>query len=100
MRWIKKREFMVFIYLSLKYGGSRVSIHDIVFSVKEKFAVSVRTSKNIIKRLIRSGYIVEVNGKREVLVRSIEDVMNELLGDYITKRAKRVKRKTSSRYRL
>lgn len=92
MRWLKKREFMVFAYLSMKHGGSSINLLDAVFDVRNTFAMSTKTARNIVRGLIKAGYIVKTADAGAISIRPIEDVLSELVGDYITKRTKRLMR--------
>jgi len=88
LRWLKKREYMVFAYLSLKYAGSVVSFHDAVYEVGRAMGMSPKTAKNIVKRLLRAGYLARTD-RYFLLVRSLQEVTSEMLVDYICKRKKR-----------
>lgn len=91
LRWLKKREFMVFIYLSLKYSDKKIAFQDAVFEVKKAFSMTSRTSKNIVKRLIKIGFITK-SYDNTMTIRKLEDVFNEYLVEYMYLRGK--KRKT------
>lgn len=92
MRWLKKREFMVYAYLALKYGGERVSFPDAVFEVREAFKMSAGVAKNVLKRLMRSGYVTKVD-KTYIKVRELEDLLSEHIASYIHGRARRAGRR-------
>jgi len=85
MRWPKKREFMVYYYLSKKFRGERQSIHQLISDVKDAFNYNTKTAKNIVKRLIKLKYLVRIDGNN-IIVRSYQEVLDDYLNDFISKR--------------
>ncbi len=87
-RWPRKREFMVFFFLSSRIGGRKVSFQDLVFIVKWKFGFTARTAKNIVKRLVSMGFIVRLDSNM-LCVRRVDEVLNEYLTSYLYSRWKK-----------
>jgi DNA-binding MarR family transcriptional regulator len=90
LRWLKKREFVIYAHLALRHGGTAVSATDLVYEVKKTFGTTIRTAKNIVKRLMRAGYIVKVDANN-VRVRTLDDSLTELVTSYVSKRRGRRK---------
>lgn len=87
-RWPRKREFMVFFFLSSRMGEKEVSFQDLVFIVKWKFGFTARTAKNIVKRLVSMGFIVRLDSNM-LRVRRVDEVLNEYLTSYLYSRWKK-----------
>ena len=85
MRWPKKREFMVYYYLSKKFQGEARTIHQLISEVKDTFNYNTKTAKNIVKRLIKLNYLVRIEGNN-IIVRSCQEVLDDYLNDFISKR--------------
>jgi len=94
MRWLKKREFIVYSYLAIKYGGETVSAIDTIYEVKKTFRTTTRTAKNIVKRLVRAGYLIKIDNNN-LRVRELNDVFAELIFSYVHRRA--IRTSTSNR---
>lgn len=86
MRWLKKREFIIYSYLAIKYGGETVSTIDTIYEVKKTFRTTTRTAKNIIKRLVRAEYLIKIDNNN-LKVRELNDTLTELICSYIHRRA-------------
>lgn len=90
MRWLKKREAAAYAHLALRYGGTTIGYIEALAELSRSFAMSTKTSRNVLRRLINTGYLVKLNA-RSLLVRRPEDVLSELASEYALSRRKRAK---------
>jgi len=86
-KWVKKREFIVYYYLYRKTVGRPISIHDAIFEVKKVFNYNTKTSRNIIKRIIKMSLAdkIEVN---KIMLRNPDEVLNDYLVSFLSHRRK------------
>uniref|UniRef100_A0A7J3ZKR8 MarR family transcriptional regulator n=1 Tax=Fervidicoccus fontis TaxID=683846 RepID=A0A7J3ZKR8_9CREN len=90
MRWPRKREFMVYYYLFLRCGGEETTIERLTEAVRATFYYNSKTAKSIVRRLVNLGYIVRLDRSR-ARIRSPDEVLLELLGQYLINRSKQVR---------
>jgi hypothetical protein len=95
MRWPKKREFLAFYIISERYAGTTVEYAELISYLSSRASMSIKVSRNIIKRLLSIGYIHRVEGG--LRVREINDVLDEAFFNMIAKRIKRVMKKRDQR---
>ncbi len=84
-------------YYVLYRRGSRLEYNEAIEEVSSKLCVPRRVSRRILKRLRNTGYVrIEKRyNSVSVYVRDINEVFNELLGDYSGKRCSRIEDKKS-----
>jgi len=95
VRWPKKREFVAFCLLSLAYGGEVKPVEELAEAVRRRLGYNAKTSKNIVRRLANLGYLEKVK-KGSVRVRTLEEVVYELLVYFAVSRAQRARKSYSS----
>ncbi len=84
MRWLKKREFLSFFILSERFSGVKADYYDMLFFLEKNMFFSRRVARNVLKRLIKMGYIKRNNDG--YFIRSVKDVLDEYYFMFFTRR--------------
>jgi hypothetical protein len=89
-RWLKKREFMVYmlLYFYSKSIGKKEFNEEELVDIVKLILGSKRVSRNVIRHLVKQG-LLERKKPLRYRVRDFEEIFSAVLSDYVCKRLER-----------